>query len=319
MPKFTEIAISLITLLASLAALSLVSRYVIEFIEDLIEVTGFGETSIGFALLSVVTSIPELTVAVFAILEGRPSLSVGDLLGSNVFNIGVVVGALMLTAGFLKECPEGLDELADILLLSSIIPLILVALNVPESVLGFGLLLVFVLVVYKETRTRTLKPVSSQESERKRGRISPLLAKILAGSVIVVLSARFAVSSALEIAFTLDVAPIVVGALIVAFGTSLPELSLGLTAVKRGRMRLASANAIGSNLTNLTLILGVVLLSSLFGPFTLDIAAFSQIISFMLITTLIIWYHITKGADCRLVGFSLIITYIIFQATTLIR
>lgn len=319
MPKLAELATSVIVLGASLAALSFASRYVIRYVEDLIEITGFGETSIGFALLSVITSIPELTVAIFAIMDGSPSLSIGDLLGSNVFNIGVVVGILMLTSGFLKECPEGLDELADILILASIIPLILVVLKVPELLLGFGLLSIFVLTVYKETRTRTLKPLPDQVSEKKRGPISMILIKILGGTLIVVLSARFAVSSALEIAFSFAVAPIVVGALIVAFGTSLPELSLSLTAVKRGRIRLASANAIGSNLTNLTLILGLVLLSSLFSPFRLDITAFSEIISFVLITSLIIWYHMTKGADCRLVGISLISTYIIFQVNTILR
>ncbi len=317
--KLAELATSIILLGASLTALSFASRYVIKFIEDLIEITGFGETSIGFALLSVITSVPELTVAIFSIIDGSPSLSVGDLLGSNVFNIGVVVGILMLTSGFLKECPEGLDELADILMLSSIIPLILVVLRVPELLFGIGLLSIFVLTVYKETRTRTLKPLPNQVNENKRGKTPLILIKILGGTIIVALSARFAVSSALEIAFNLAVAPIVVGALIVAFGTSLPELSLSLTAVKRGRLRLASANAIGSNLTNLSLILGLVLLSSFFSPFRLNVTAFSEIISFVLITSLIIWYHMTKGADCRLVGISLILTYIIFQVTTIIR
>lgn len=317
--KLAELATSIILLGASLTALSFASRYVIKFIEDLIEITGFGETSIGFALLSVITSVPELTVAIFSIIDGSPSLSVGDLLGSNVFNLGVVVGILMLTSGFLKECPEGLDELADILMLSSIIPLILVVLRVPELLFGIGLLSIFVLTVYKETRTRTLKPLPNQVNENKRGKTPLILIKILGGTIIVALSARFAVSSALEIAFNLAVAPIVVGALIVAFGTSLPELSLSLTAVKRGRLRLASANAIGSNLTNLSLILGLVLLSSFFSPFRLNVTAFSEIISFVLITSLIIWYHMTKGADCRLVGISLILTYIIFQVTTIIR
>ena len=95
------ISSSLIILITSLIGLSIMSRYVIKSIEDLIEITGLSETSIGFALLSVITSIPELTVAFFAIMEGSPALSVGDLLGSNVFNIGIVVGVLMLISGFL--------------------------------------------------------------------------------------------------------------------------------------------------------------------------------------------------------------------------
>ncbi len=252
-------------------------------------------------------------------MNGQPSLSVGDLLGSNVFNIGVVVGTLMLTAGFLKECPEGFDELAEILLISSIVPLILVVFRVPALLLGIGLLSVFVLVVYKETRTRTLRPLPNFGRGKKQGRIFPILIKVLVGTAVVVLSARFVVSSALEIVLNLNVDTIVVGASLVAFGTSLPELSLGLAAVKRGRMRLASANAIGSNLTNLTLILAVVLISSTLRPFTLDAAIFSEIISFVLITSLIIWYHMTKGADCRVVGITLVLTYILFQVNLLFR
>lgn len=315
--QIMEISSSPLILLGSLVGLSIVSRYVIESIEDLIEITGLSETSIGFALLSVITSIPELTVALFAIIEGSPSLSVGDLLGSNVFNIGIVVGVLMLTSGFLKECPAGLDELVDILMLSSIIPLILVVLSVPEFFLGFCLLSIFILFVYKETRTRTLEPM--QKKERKRGGVPLIFIKVLGGTIVIVLSARFAVSSALDIASSLGIAPIVVGALIIAFGTSLPELSLSLVAVRQGRLNLALANAVGSNLTNLTLILGLVLTSSLFSSFKLSVTEFTEIISFVLITSLIIWYHITKGTDCRLIGASLILTYVLFQINTIVR
>jgi cation:H+ antiporter len=317
MSKIMDIPLNLLILSGSLILLSIISRYVIKFVEDLIEITGLSESSIGFALLSVITSIPELTVAFFAILEGSPSLSIGDILGSNVFNLGVVVGVLMLTSGFLKECPEGLDELTDILVLSSIIPLILVVLNIPEFILGLSLLSIFVLIVYKETRTRTLIPI--EKKEKAQGNISIILIKIFGGTALIIFSARYAVSSAIEIAYNFGITPIVIGALIVAFGTSLPELSLSLVAIKKGRLNLAFANAIGSNLTNLTLILGLVLTSSLFNSFKLNISGFTEIISFVLITSLILWYHITKRLDCRFVGSILILTYVLFQINVIFR
>lgn len=309
---------SIVILAVSMAALAFASRYIIKYIEDLIEMTSLGETSAGFAILSVITSTPEFTVAIFAISEGTPTLSVGDLLGSNVFNIGVVVGILMLTAGFLKECPEGLDEIADVLLLSSIIPLVLVILRAPTALLGLGLIAVFFFSVFKETKVRSLAPIEKQ-SGKSRHDLFIVLLKILIGTLIVILSARFVVSSALEITAAIGISPLLLGALIIAFGTSLPELSLSMTAAKRGRMLLASANAIGSNLTNLSLILGIVFISSLFSPFTVDVMAFSETISFVLITSLIVWYHLTKGGDCRLTGIALIVTYVIFQLTTILR
>ncbi len=321
--RFADILVPLVTLGVSLAALAYTSRYVIGSVEEVIEITGLSETSVGFALLSVITSTPELLVAVFAVLSGTPSLSVGDLLGSNVFNIGIVVGVLMLTTGFLRECPEGLDEVADVLLLSSIIPLILVILRTPTPLVGCGLLGIFAFSVYRETKARTLPPldglnVSSGEQKKPPSKALSVL-KIFGGTIFIIISARFTVSAALEIAAAAGIYPILIGALIVAFGTSLPELSLSVMAVKRGRVRLATANAIGSNLTNLTLILGIVFLSSLFSPFSIDITSFSQIISFVLITSLVIWYHMTRGGDCRLVGAVLILTYIVFQAVSIIQ
>jgi len=306
-----------------MAVLACASHYVIQAVEDFIEFTGLSETSVGFALLSVVTSAPELLVAVFAVAAGTPYLSVGDLLGSNVFNIGVVVGILMLTAGFLKECPQGLDDVADILLLSSVIPLVLVIAKVPTGFIGLGLLSIFAFSVYRQIRTgaRGMPRPGSNHSGNNPQKIinKPLtLFKILFGTLVILVTARFTVSSALEIATTFGIIPIFVGALIVAFGTSLPELSLSIMAVKHGRTHLASANAIGSNLTNLTLILGMVFLSSFFSPFSVDITPFFEIIAFVLITSLIVWYHITKGGDCRLVGMVLVLTYVIFQVVIIL-
>ncbi|MDH5451104.1 MAG: hypothetical protein OEX77_09475 [Candidatus Bathyarchaeota archaeon] len=323
MSQFTDLAISLLTLGASMAVLAYASRYVIQAVEDFIEFTGLSETSVGFALLSVVTSTPELLVAIFAISAGTPSLSVGDLLGSNVFNVGVVVGVLMLTAGFLKECPQGLDDVADILLLSSVIPLVLVIVKVPTGFIGLGLLSIFAFSVYRQIRTGARStpkstPDHSGNNPQKTTNKPLTIFKILFGTLVILVTARFTVSSALEIAAAYSILPIFIGALVVAFGTSLPELSLSIMAVKHGRTHLASANAIGSNLTNLTLVLGIVFLSSFFSPFSVDITPFFEIIAFVLITSLIIWYHITKGGDCRLVGMVLILTYVIFQVVIIL-
>jgi len=316
----SSVAYPILVLVGSMAILAYVSSFVIRSIEDFMELTGLGETAAGFALLSVITSTPELVVAAFSLADGAPGLTVGDLLGSNVFNLGVVVGLLMLVAGFLKECPEGLVEIADILLLSSIIPLLLVSVKGNSWLIGIGLLTLFVYTVYRETRVkgRVTPPVLTEHQQPSRfpKSRSHTFAKILIGTLIIVVSARFTVSSALEITGLLGVPAILIGAKLVAIGTSLPELSLSIAAVRRGRIYLATANAIGSNLTNLTLILGVVFCSSLFTPFTLDLTAFTEVISFVLITSLIIWYYITKGGNCRRFGAILILTYVFFQAVS---
>ncbi|MGQ9538442.1 MAG: hypothetical protein ACUVTE_02510 [Candidatus Bathycorpusculaceae bacterium] len=103
------------------------------------------------------------------------------------------------------------------------------------------------------------------------------------------------------------------GAKVIAIGTSIPEPALDLTAVRRGRIHLA---LIGSNLTNITLVFGIVLLAS---PFeVIDLSLFAQVVPFVLITTLILWRYLTKGGVSQLGGVALIITYIVFQAAIVV-
>ena len=135
--------------------------------------------------------------------------------------------------------------------------------------------------------------------------------KLLLSISCVFVAARFTVSSGINIAGFIGVAPILIGAKIVSIGTSLPELTIDLVAVRRGRFQLALGDIIGSNLTNLTLVLGLVLL---FSPFAVDIAIFAELLPFLLITTIILWRYLTKGGISQLGGITLIMIYILFQA-----
>jgi len=99
-----------IIMVASLAVLAKASHLTIVSIEDLIELSGLSEASAGFVILSVMTSIPEMTVAAFAILQGTPGLSVGDILGSNMFNIGIVIGIMAMIGSLEKVKSDFLVE-----------------------------------------------------------------------------------------------------------------------------------------------------------------------------------------------------------------
>jgi len=309
-----EVAIWGIVLAFSLVALAWGSHLTIKSIEKLLEFVGTSEASVGFAILAWMTSVPEITVAIFSVLEGRPGISVGDVLGSNVFNIGVVVGVLA-TIGFLKKCSTDLlMDLLDILFLSSLIPLLLIVFKVFSSVVGVVLLVVYGFSIYTMTRRRSpasasMRKVASERIDKKR-----VILSIIGGMIIVVLASRFVVSSAINIATILGVPTILIGAKIIAIGTSMPELVLDLTAARRGRIHLAIGDAVGSNLTNLTLVLGIVLLASP-SPVAINLTVFAEILPFVLITTLILWRFLTKGGVPQVGGIILLITYIIFQAT----
>lgn len=83
-----------LVLIASIIVLASASHFTIKSIERIIEITGLSDASAGFVILAVLTSTPEIIVAIFAVIQGNPAVSVGDVLGSNVFNIGMVIGIL---------------------------------------------------------------------------------------------------------------------------------------------------------------------------------------------------------------------------------
>jgi cation:H+ antiporter len=297
----------------SLLVLAIASQFTIKSIEQLIELTHLSEASVGFAIMSVMTSLPEIFVAASSVLHGKPGFSVGDILGSNVFNIGFIVG-LLAVIGYFKKCSsELLTELVDILFLSSIIPLILVVFGKASFYVGLALLGVFVFIVREMTKKRK-KPILLDNGGVSSGKVSAklVLLKVIVGIAVVIAMAELIITSASKISEILGVAPILIGAKIIAIGTSMPELSLDFTAVRRGRIHLALGDLIGSNLTNITLVLGIVLLAS---PFeVVDLSIFAQIVPFVLITTLILWRYLTKGGVSQLGGLALIFTYVIFQA-----
>ncbi|MDH5782135.1 MAG: hypothetical protein OEZ35_00510 [Candidatus Bathyarchaeota archaeon] len=144
---------------------------------------------------------------------------------------------------------------------------------------------------------------------KKEGKAT-VVAKLILSISVVIVSAQLVVLSGLNIAFSLGVAPILVGAKVIAIGTSLPELTLDLTAVRRGRVQLSIGDILGSNLTNLTLVLGLVFVSS---SFAVDMTIFTEILPFLLITTIVFWRFLTKGGVSQVAGIVLIMIYILFQ------
>ena len=308
-------AIQLLILIASLVGLASASHYAIRSVEKLVEITGLSEASAGFIILAVLTSTPEITVAVFSVIQGNAAVSIGDILGSNVFNIGAVIGILGVL-GYLKICcTDLLVELTDMLSVIVLIPLLLVIsqyqiLEIPSQIIGAVLLTAFLISTYLIAKKRTPPVYANDAKKVSKREKSVVIATLLLSFLVVVVSAQLTVNSASNIATALGVPAILVGAKIVAIGTSLPELTLDLAAVRRGRIQLAIGGIIGSNLTNLTLILGLVLLAS---PFTVDLAVFIEIIPFLMITTVIFWRFIMRGGVSKVGGALLLLTYVLFQ------
>jgi cation:H+ antiporter len=306
-----NILLQLLILVGSLVVLAFSSHYTIKAIEKLIELTGLSEMSAGFILLATLTSVPEIIVALFAVLQGEAALSVGDILGSNVFNVGAVLGLLGIL-GYLKTCCTNLlTELTDILLVTSLIPLLLVIFKVSSPIVGVILLATFAVNTYFMAKKK-LPAVESNgiAAPPKRKGMPKVILILLIALLGVIVAARLVVTSGLELASLLGAPSILLGAKVIAIGTSLPEFTTDFSAVRRGRVHLAIGGIIGSNLTNLTLVLGLVLL---FSPVAVDTEIFTELLPFLLITTVIFWRFLTRGGISKIGGAILLAAYLLFQ------
>jgi len=307
-----ELVFPILALISSLVALAVASFFAIKYVEDLMERTRLSEVAAGFVILAIMTCMPELTVATFAVQQGHPGISIGDILGSHVFNIGMVIGILAIF-GSLKNCgTTTLIELVDLLFLASLIPLLLIVLRIASPLVGVALIGVFFFSLYRMSKKRSpaSEDVTGKVVQKNQRNITTLVVIILAAMVVIVTS-RFVVSSASEIVVILGLSNEIIGAKIVAIGTSIPELAFGLMAMKRGRVHLALGDAVGANLTTITLVLGLVLI---FSPFVIDAALFAQVLAFVLITNIILWRYLTKGGVSQIGGIILVLVYVLFQA-----
>ena len=137
--------------------------------------------------------------------------------------------------------------------------------------------------------------------------------KSVLGVIGVVACAYFIVESASLLALSAGIPPVIVGATVIAFGTSVPELATSLDSVRKGFLDLAVGNIVGSCFLNITLILG---LTFLLAPFNVNISAFSDLILFSLIANIMLWYILQNTKVSKREGAILLGVYSIFLATS---
>lgn len=224
---------------------------------------------IGATLIALGTSLPEMAASIKASFSGHGEIAVSNVLGSNIFNITMVLGFVFIVAHKMHPKRDIFSKDA----VWAVIPVgILYIVLFDGHISRFeGVLLLIVMVAYL---LFLLKDKESLEEEldddiddTKFGWGSTILYLIL-GFVLVGAGADFAIESASNIAERLGVSEWVIGLVLVAFGTSLPEFVVSLVAVKRGSGDMAMGNVIGSNLANISVVLGA---SSLVAPITFSL------------------------------------------------
>jgi cation:H+ antiporter len=284
------------------------------------EITGLGKTTVGFLLVAFSTSLPELSVSIFSAVDPETlGVAIGNVLGSNIVNVCLILGLCFLILSVknhdVKNKFEGLriDEVRDLyfgLFIASLIPLALIYIGYASRMVGAFLIALFIFHNIQLFRHRKSEQDSGSESKKDAARYALLALLGVAG---VVGSSYFIIESASYIASELGVPKIVIGATIVAFGTSLPELATSIDATKKGHIELALGNIVGSGFVNITLILGVALFC---GPFRVNISSFSNLVMFSIMANLILWYFLVNERVSWRESAILLFMYTLFIVTS---
>jgi cation:H+ antiporter len=198
------------------------------------------------------------------------------------------------------------------LFIASIVPLALIYIGYASRFIGIILLVIFDYYMFQLSKART--PVEQSPSGTEKNKIRKYVSLTIFGAAVVVICAYFIVQSASYLASSVGIPPVIIGATVVAFGTSVPELSTSFGAVKKGHLGLALGNIIGSCFMNITLILGITLIVS---PLTINMSAFSNVALFSLITNLLLWYFLSNERIGRREGTVLLFLYALFLAISL--
>ncbi len=282
---------------------------------------------IGMTIVALGTSLPELSVSVSASLRGSNALAISNVLGSNLFNLMVVLGASALIIPLAVDD----DVVKKDLPFSMLAALLLLGIGAATGKIGFvagaiflGLFIFFIgsmlrrgMKARKEGRESEAQREEEEEAEEIR--IFPVwlsLIFIVGGATAIKFGGDFVVDSAVFIAKFFGVSETLIGLTIVACGTSLPELATSLAAAKKNELDMAVGNAVGSNVFNLLAILGV---AAVLSPVAMTMENVIDAIV-LLVSSGIVWIISKKqGKLDRKAGALMIGLYIIYLVYICIR
>lgn len=268
-------------IVAGLLLLVLGGEFLVRGASALARRVGISSLVVGLTVVSAATSAPELAVTVGAVLSDEPGLAVGNVVGSNIVNVLLILGLSALVIPLVVK--QRLVRFDLPLMVALSVGLLLVSLDGLVSAVD-GLVLFSAVVVHgvltvvlgRREAKSPVRPVGSagsspaadvagEDEEPPATSAGRSVLLVVLGVALLVGGATLLVEGAVNIATTLGVSSLVVGLTVVAVGTALPELATAIIAVRRGERDLAVGNVVGSNIFNIGVVLGLPALISLEG------------------------------------------------------
>ncbi|RHS82794.1 sodium:calcium antiporter [Butyricicoccus sp. AM42-5AC] len=284
---------------------------------------GVSPLLVGLTIVAFGTSMPELAVSVTAALRGANEIAVGNVVGSNMFNLLVVAGLSAVI------CPLVMDKMLlrrdwPLSIFAAVLLLVAIA---PDHVIarweGAVLLVIFAVILSRQIKAalndRAQLAAAEAEAAEEAAEMtkSPVMiwVNIVLGLACIVLGGQLAVNGATGIARMFGLSETLIGLTIVAIGTSLPELVTSIVAARKGQNEIAMGNVIGSNLFNILLILGV---SAVITPIPVQATSITDCL-FLIAISVVFYLPARKGKLGRLPGAVMAAMYVVYTAYLIMR
>lgn len=281
---------------------------------------GISPLVIGLTVVAFGTSAPELAINVQSSLAGQPDIAIGNVVGSNIANVLLILGLSAAIAPLMVQQQVVRQDVPLMIGVSVVTYLFALdgLISTFEGFILFGALLFYVWFLIRQSRTESPdvakeyeQEFASHEQKNLRGWLLNL-ALVVIGLGLLVVGARWMVDSAVEVARWLAVDELVIGLTVVAVGTSLPELATSVVAAIKGERDIAVGNVVGSNIFNLMSVLG---LSAIIVPIGIPVsqAALSFDIPVMIVVALASFpIFLTGGKIYRWEGFLFVGYYVAY-------
>ncbi|MFH1786646.1 MAG: sodium:calcium antiporter [archaeon] len=303
----------LIVLVIFISILSKSAEVVVRNATKLAQFFGVSQLAVGILLVAAATTLPELSVSVAASVTNQGAIAAGNVFGSNIANLLLLLGIGAFLYGF-RVSRDMLPEVGLVLLITTLISVYIIyhsqiAGNALGFVEGAVLLLVAAFYVSHILSKKGVKNGKAEAHVTKQEGLSAFL-RFFVGIVGIIISSHFAVDSAVKLAEIAGLSQSFIGATIIAIGTSLPELSVILQAIKRKHYGIALGDALGANMINLTFVLGV---ASAINPITVQLSIFIAALLFAVVANMFFFYTAAvKRAFGRLDGTLMVLMYVLY-------
>jgi len=256
--KFMTLLLQLLLLVLGFVMLVKGADWFVEGCASIATSLGIPQMIVGLTIVAMGTSMPEAAVSIAAASKGTADIAVGNIVGSNIMNILVILGLASVLVPLKIDRQSYRIDMPFMIFIT----IVLFALGFFDGVLTHidGIILSIFFLGYLYFLYISAKSNRIDKSERPLGDVKSLLkylALILIGGTVVVLGSDIAVDAAVEIATLAGLSEKFIGLTIVALGTSLPELATSVTAARKGNADMAVGNVVGSNIFNILFVLGI--------------------------------------------------------------